>query len=638
MAGINHLYDIYNKKGSDFVSQLFNQFVTINEKMDGSAFSFERDKETGAFRFYRRDQRNPITLVDRTLMKYYEKPIQYIESLPPSILEKIPRGWRFGLEYFANNKPVEIVYDRLPKNNLILSYIHKMGDGGKINSTIQNKEELDNWPDLLGVERPPIVFQGVLGEDQKSELMEFLNTPFKELVEKFKTQSFVRFIIKTLNPDLKKTALNDDLDKDVEGIVFRFGDLEGDSDTVLAKMVDPIFTEIAKQKFADKKSKKPSDFLGITIMDVMNFILEQGLSEFEVNGDSEDERYISFMGDVFVKFLDEYAEKYKGTDFEEPDYLKREEFRLNRDKIKDRRVLKYVEQDDSFESLFKLILNSFRKIKTRAGGIITSGMKEQINLLIKDIKDYIKRPEKNVNESKFISFGEFRKEMSPSVDYIQEEDEESESSDDPFVSYQEFISKLETIDSEEIPEDVDMLKEESGEERKPVNIIMGRFQPFHHGHLKMAQKLKEENDLPSFVVVVNPGHNKSGKSPFDEKSLKMYMDAIVANNEEIEGYIIVTRGLLGSAIARLIDMGYDPKLIGAGPDRKDDYAKQIDYIRMSDIKDKISDDLSIVETPRVTSGTEVRQAIKDQDFSKFKKMVPQEVSNLYNDLITRVRD
>jgi len=637
MAGINHLYDIYNKKGSDFVNQLFNRYVTINEKMDGSAFSFERDKESGNFRFYRRDQRNPITLVDRTLMKYYEKPIQYIESLPPNILEKIPRGWRFGLEYFSNTKPVEISYDRLPKNNLILSYIHKMGTGGKIESTIQDKEELDNWADLIGVERPPIVFQGVLDEDQKSELMEFLNTPFKDLVERFKTQSFVGFVIKTLNPDLTKTALNDDLDKDVEGIVFRFGELDGDSDTVLAKMVDPIFTEIAKQKFADKKSKKPSDFLGITLLDVMNFILEKDLSEFEVEGESEDERYISFMGDVFVKFLDEYEEKYKGTDFEEPDYLKRDEFRLNKEKIKDRRVLKYVEKDDSFESLFKLILNSFRKIKTRAGGIITSGMKDQMNLLIKDIKDYIKKPEKKVNESRFISFGEFRKENSPSVEYLQEEDD-SDSSDDPFFSYQEFISKLETIDNEEIPAEVEMLKEKDTEERKPVNVIMGRFQPFHQGHLKMAKDLMEKNDLPSFVVVVYPGHNKSGKSPFDEEAIKRYMDAIVANNEEIEGYVLATRGLLGSAIARLIDMGYDPKLIGAGPDRIDDYTKQIDYVKMSDIKDKISDDLGIVETPRVTSGTEVRQAMKDQDFSKFKKMVPKEVSNLYNDLITSVRD
>ncbi len=637
MAGINHLYDIYNKKGSDFTDQLFNQYVTINEKMDGSAFSFERDKETGKFKFFRRDQRNPITLIDRTLMKYYEKPIQYIESLPPTVLERIPRGWRFGLEYFASRKPVEISYDRLPKNNLILSYVHKMGDGGKIESTIQDKTKLDNWADILGVERPPIIFQGVLDEDQKSEILDFLNTPFKELVEKFKTQSFVRFIISTLNPDLEKTALNDNLDKDVEGIVFRFGDPDKEGETVLAKMVDPIFTEIAKEKFADKQSKKPSDFLGITLLDVMNFILEKGLDEFEVEGETDDERYISFMSDVFVKFLDEYSDKYKGTDFEEPEYLQKDDFRLNRDKVKDKRVLKYVEKDQAFESLYKLILNSFRKIKTRSGGIVTSGMKEQLNLLIQDIKDYIKKPKK-VNESKFVSFGEFRKDLTPQVDYIQEESEETENIDNPFYSFDEFITKLETIDSEEIPSDVEMVQEEKKKERTPVNVIMGRFQPFHSGHLNMAKEMKEKNGYPTVALVVYPGHNKSGKSPFDEGTIKRYMDAVVNNNDEIESYLIMNRGLLGSGIAKLIDKGYDPILIGAGPDRVDDYKKQVDYLKMSDLKDQISDKLKLRETPRVMSGTEVRQALEDGDFSKFKKMVPKEISNLFNDLVTSVKN
>lgn len=637
MAGINHLYDIYNKKGSDFVDQLFNQFVTINEKMDGSAFSFERDRETGKFKFYRRDQRNPITLIDRTLMKYYEKPIQYIESLPPSILEKIPRGWRFGLEYFASRKPVEISYDRLPKNNLILSYVHKISDTGKIETTIQDKSKLDSWADILGVERPPIIFQGILDEDQKSNLLEFLNTPFKELVEKFKTQSFVRFVISTLNPDLEKTALNDNLDKDVEGIVFRFGDPEKEGETVLAKMVDPIFTEIAKEKFADKQSQKPSDFLGITLLDVMNFILEKGLDEFNVEGETDDERYISFMSDVFVKFLDEYADKYKGTDFEEPEYLQKDDFRLNRDKVKDKRVLKYVEKDSSFESLYKLILNSFRKIKTRAGGIVTSGMKDQLNLLIQDIKDYIKKPKK-VNESKFVSFGEFRKELTPNVDYIQEESDETENSDNPFYSFDEFITKLETIDSENIPDNIELIEEEKKKDRMPVNVIMGRFQPFHSGHLNMAKELKEKNGHPSVAIVVYPGHNKSGKSPFDEATIKRYMDAVVDNNKEIESYIIMNRGLLGSGVAKLIEMGYDPILIGAGEDRIEDYKKQVDYLKMSDIKDQISDDLKLKETPRVTSATDVRKALADGDFSKFKKMVPKEVANMFNDLVTSVKN
>jgi predicted nucleotidyltransferase len=100
----------------------------------------------------------------------------------------------------------------------------------------------------------------------------------------------------------------------------------------------------------------------------------------------------------------------------------------------------------------------------------------------------------------------------------------------------------------------------------------------------------------------------------------------------------MNRGLLGSGIAKLIDKGYDPILIGAGPDRVDDYKKQVDYLKMSDLKDQISDKLKLRETPRVMSGTEVRQALEDGDFSKFKKMVPKEISNLFNDLVTSVKN
>lgn len=636
MAGINHLYDLYNKKGADFVNQLFNQYVTINEKMDGSAFSFERDKETGKFKFYRRDQRNPITLVDRTLMKYYEKPIQYIESLPPHVIQKIPRGWRFGLEYFANTNPVEIVYDRLPKNHLILSYVHQLDDAGKIVKTVQKKTSLDEWADLLGVEHSPIIFQGKLDEDQKSKLLEFLNTPFKKLVERFSTQSFVRYIISTLNPELSKSALNEDLDKEVEGIVFRFGDPNKENETVLAKMVDPIFTEIAKQKSSDQREKKPSDFLGITLLDVMNFILEKGLKNFDVDGDTEDGRYISFISDVFAKFLDENKEKYKGTDFEEPSYLKKDEFRLNKNLISDRRVLKYVEEDDSFESLYKLILNSFRKIKTRSSGIVTPGMIEQLNLLIQDIKDYIKKEKSSVNEAEFVSFSDFKKEFIPNVDYIQEENEESERSENPFFSYDEFISKLETIDNQTSNVN-DSLTEKVPVDSKSVNVLIGRFQPFHSGHLKMAKKLKEKNNLPSLVVVVYPGHNKSGQSPFNERIIKQYMEAVVKDNpDDLVDYIIVDRGLVGSIINKLVGMGLEPHLIASGDDRKDYYEKQIEYIKRSDLINKLPKDFGLEVTPRFTSATEVRDKLKSEDFASLKKLLPKSVLNLYTLLSTEI--
>lgn len=636
MSGISHLYDLYNKKGKEFIEELFNNFVTVNEKMDGSAFVFERDRETGKFIFYKRDQRTPITLVDRTLMKYYEKPIQYIESLPPHVIKEIPRGWRFGLEYFANNAPVEIVYDEIPKNNLILSYVHKKDASGKLKGTIQEKENLDTWADVLGVERPPIIFQGYLNDDQKEKIMEFLRTPFEDLLEEYKTRSFVAFIIGVLNPELKKTALNFDLDKPIEGIVFRFGDENTDKEPVLSKMVDPIFTEMAKNKAKKRIEEKPSDFLGLTILDVMNFILENGVESFECEGETEDERYISFMSDVFAKFLTEYAYKYKGADFEEPEYLKKDEFRLNTSLIRDKRVLNFLAQDEAFESLFKLILNSFRKIKKRAGGIITQGIIDQFNDLVKEIekKVQVSKPKAQLTESELPSFMDFKKANSPEkkVEYVTTESDDQK--EDHFFSYNEFISALETIDTTQKKSDV--VSEEDETKDKPlkeVNLLVGRFQPFHNGHLKMAKTMKEKNDLPCIVAVIHPGHNRSGKSPFSENLVSKYMESITKQNPElIEGFFTAPRGLLGVLYGKAKELGYRVKAIAAGDDRMEDYKKQVDYLKKAG--GDFPEDIEIVETPRVTSGTEVRKAIENEDFLAFKKLVPPGVSSLYNQLLS----
>ena len=636
MSGISHLYDLYNKKGKEFIEELFNNFVTVNEKMDGSAFVFERDRETGKFIFYKRDQRTPITLVDRTLMKYYEKPIQYIESLPPHVIKEIPRGWRFGLEYFANNAPVEIVYDEIPKNNLILSYVHKKDPNGKIKGTIQEKENLDTWADLLGIERPPIIFQGYLTDSQKERITEFLRTPFEDLLEEYKTRSFVAFIIGVLNPDLKKTALNFDIEKPIEGIVFRFGDENSDKEPVLSKMVDPIFTEMAKNKAKKRIEEKPSDFLGLTILDVMNFILENGVENFESEGKTEDERYISFMSDVFSKFLSEYAYKYRGADFEEPEYLKKEEFRLNTDLIKDRRVLKFLEQDESFESLFKLIINSFRKIKKRAGGIITQGIIDQFNSLVKDIekKVQISKPKQQITESELPSFMDFKKANFPEkkVEYITTESDDQK--EDHFYSYNEFISTLETIDT--TPKKSPAIKEVDDSQEKPlkdVNLIVGRFQPFHNGHLKMAKHMKEKNNLPCIIAVIHPGHNKSGKSPFHQDLVSKYMESISKQNPElIEGFYMVPRGLLGVLYGKAKELGFKIKAVAAGDDRMEDYKKQVDYLKKAG--GDFPEDVQVIETPRVTSGTEVRKAIENEDFLTFKKLVPPGVSALYNQLLS----
>jgi len=236
MAGIKYLSDIYEKKGKAFIENLFNKTVIVTENLDGSAFSFEKDFTGDNISFYKKDQENPITRVDRILMKYYEKPITYIEALPDSVKAEIPKGWRFGMVYFPSSKPVRIEYDRVPKNNLILTHIVVRDEFGDVVKTIQDKEELNEWSEKFEIEGCPVIFQGKLNRDQKISIMEFLSTPLMDLKSKFKTESFTKYLISILNKDLESTTLGKDLSSPVESLVFRFEDEDGKEESVLAKI------------------------------------------------------------------------------------------------------------------------------------------------------------------------------------------------------------------------------------------------------------------------------------------------------------------------------------------------------------------------------------------------------------------
>jgi cytidyltransferase-like protein len=174
------------------------------------------------------------------------------------------------------------------------------------------------------------------------------------------------------------------------------------------------------------------------------------------------------------------------------------------------------------------MLNSFRKIKKRAGGLINQGALEQFNLLIQGIQKRVESVnESSIYESEMPTFLDFKRKNSDKnkVNYITEETEETEEKEDPFYSYNEFISALETIDTTK-KKNLNLIEEdkEEGKKLEDVNILIGRFQPFHNGHLKMAKAMKEKNNLPCIVAVVHPGHNSSGKSPFDEDLVKKYID------------------------------------------------------------------------------------------------------------------
>ena len=74
-------------------------------------------------------------------------------------------------------------------------------------------------------------------------------------MEVFKSQSFTRYVISVLNPDMRTSALMNDIDKPVEGIVFKFI-TPGESEVYSARLIDPIFHQhnMAITKPVDRKA------------------------------------------------------------------------------------------------------------------------------------------------------------------------------------------------------------------------------------------------------------------------------------------------------------------------------------------------------------------------------------------------
>lgn len=627
MAGIAHLTDIYRKKGKDFVDKLFDNYVTINEKLDGSAFSFEKSAGNELF-YYKRNNSNPISMVDRTLAKYYEKPINYFDNLPEKIKNKIPVNWRFGFEYFVSDDAQELLYDQLPKNGLVLSYIHVKNNAGKVVRVIQEKSDLDKWADILGVERSPILFQGVLNNEQKIQLLEFLDTAKDNLSNKFKTTSFTKYMISILNPKLKKTLLNEDLDKPIEGLVIRFG--SDDNNTVLAKMIDPVFMELSKLKVAENVGEG-NDIYHITLMALTNFIETLNFNKYKPTGRTYEDRYLNFICAVFNAFVDEQGADYEDVDFNEPAYLKKREFDLNSEFITNKETLSNIDRSEGLKKLFKIMLASFRKKKRKANGIFSDDVKKQFNLTIDKINSHLLQ---NLKESDIPLFGDFLtvRGREPELDDEYTSVDSDEDDEEEFIDIKPLVDLSvddlkDTLSGEIISPEIDPPKK--NKKINKVNLVVGRFQPFHNGHLEMIRELYEANKLPTVIVAVHPGHNKSGNSPLTIPTMRTLLDNVKKEEHEmICDYRIIGRGFIHDVMDSLRPI-YEPVLWGAGLDRYDDYQKQLElnFVRKNELD--LDEKFMMMETKRHMKGEDVRTAIKDDNFGSFKSMVPASVQSIY---------
>ena len=171
---MSKLVTLNGNNDQELLSSIFDNEIVVFEDIQGSKIWVNWDGKEFTIK-PKSMSSEKLNLVDLAIQNYYNPGIKYLESLDVRVKSLLNKKWWFCFEYFPDEQPANIGYDRVPKNHLVLTAINK---GGKYDFSI---EELDEYARLFDVDMLPIVFQGKLTERMIEAIKYFIKTSEDEL-------------------------------------------------------------------------------------------------------------------------------------------------------------------------------------------------------------------------------------------------------------------------------------------------------------------------------------------------------------------------------------------------------------------------------------------------------------------------
>ena len=105
--------------------------------------------------------------------------------------------------------------------------------------------------------------------------------------------------------------------------------------------------------------------------------------------------------------------------------------------------------------------------------------------------------------------------------------------------------------------------------------------------------------------------------------------------QEYKDLIVDVKIIKGGQIEEVVGAilpNYEPALWGTSEKRVKDHALQMDYIKKRNVPLRLSSDFKMVELPSFVKSEEILAAIKESDFAKFKKNVPDSIASEFFNL------
>jgi len=342
----------------EFVDILKDKELLIYEDVQGSKIFVKWDGKKFIIK-PKSLKSEPLNFIDLAVQKFYNYAFNYFHTLPDYITELMKTDWWFCFEYFPNDtKPANIEYNRLPKNNLILTCIVKGSN------YIYEYEELTEYSKLFDVEPLPIVFKGKLSDKQLEIIELYLNTNETDLKYVFDEENFAYFFYKILNPRIDRSFLmnQDEFNNNLEKIVIKIDAKSKYSFEIL----NPLYS-----KMKLNNNTEHVDTYSLILLRFLEFSQLVDVDKYKLGKITKDELYIEFVCRLFNEYMKNNAKNIIAWDFIIPSFFKEDKFKINIDLISDEETKAYLKSDSKIEYVFKCILGAYNSKKKKPIGVFT---------------------------------------------------------------------------------------------------------------------------------------------------------------------------------------------------------------------------------------------------------------------------
>lgn len=626
---INYLYDEY-KKDPQRIEKLLDSHVEISEKLNGSRFLVQID-ETGTFSFFKRKDMS-ITKIDRTLSQYYENAIDHFDNMNDEQKLLIKQGWRFGMEYFPSIQSSGCENERIPLNNLVLTDIQVKDPNDKTIDIITDKKTLDDWADILEVEKPPIVFDGKISTEQKNKILDFLNTTNDFLLKKFKTDNFGEYLLDVLGSDMKSVFSCDPETNISDGLIFKFDGKETMKTT----------GSESHEKNVGNFQKKPSDIYNLTLVIIHEFLIGLNLKKIKLVEKTFEDRYIEFISKVFNLFLKtkEYEKNYKnGIDFDLPEFLSKEDMKSNFSFVKNPETKELLNKSNTNRELFKIMMASMRSHKKKPSGYFSKELIYHHNVLVDKIMDYVNTGNGSISEDSMCSFDEYKK------IFLNESDEYDEYDDEAFIKETNSLDEKSKKDFKSlvpnkkifIPEFESTLKKPMDvigkmigkksfspeEERKgsPVCLMMGSFFPYNNAHETIIKDANKASEEKIFIVVMT----KKTEGVINKEIVSSMMTDVMDGNECVCGWSLCDGKSFSDAVSTIPKKFFVDSFAG---DEED----------CDDVDVQTTKKIKTYPMTRHISSSSIIEKIREEKYDEYSKLVPKKLHNYFYKIKTGLKN